>query len=167
MFQVNGSSTVIDLTAFPMPAVGKTVYSKMSYNTASVCGFMELYAYQEWAAFQYSILTGSNATISKFQRRLVLMPNNNCQFYGSGAQGCLGPYCYVWIRGDRSVASTCCNNISPPFIKRSFFMPGQRYSALSFTSSATLKTCHTPATVSGRMEIVHVPWAAPLIEREL
>ena len=94
---------MIDLTAIPMPASGKTPYSHMAYNTTTNCGFMELYAYQEWAALQYSILTGSNSSISKFPRRLVIMPNNNCKFYGSGSQGCMGPYCYVWIRGDRLV----------------------------------------------------------------
>ena len=99
--QQYGNNSLIDLTAFPMPATGFTVYSKMPYNTLTTCGFFELYAYQEWAAFQYSIMTGSNATIARFQRRIVLMPNNNCQFYGAGSQGCLGPYCYTWIRGDR------------------------------------------------------------------
>ena len=103
-----GSNAVVDLMTSPMPASGRTVYSNMTYNTTSNCGFMELYAYQEWAAFQYSILTGSNATISQFQRRLVLMPNNNCQFYGAGSQGCLGSYCYVWIRGDRLVYPSFC-----------------------------------------------------------
>ena len=97
---------MIDLTAIPMPASGKTPYSRMAYNTTTTCGFMELYAYQEWAALQYSILTGSNSSISKFPRRLVIMPNNNCKFYGSGSQGCMGPYCYVWIRGDRWVHCT-------------------------------------------------------------
>ena len=86
-----------------MPATGKTVYTNLPYNTLTTCGFFELYAYQEWARFLYSKLVGSNTTISKYQRRIVLMPNNNCQFYGSGSQGCLGSYCSTWIRGDRLV----------------------------------------------------------------
>ena len=123
--QENGSNAVVDLTAFPMPASGRTVYSNMTYNTTSNCGFMELYAYQEWAAFQYSILTGSNATISQFQRRLVLMPNNNCQFYGAGSQGCLGSYCYVWIRGDRLVHLSFCMIMIQILAKHVAFLPCQ------------------------------------------
>ncbi len=49
-------------------------------------------------------MVGSNATISKYQRRIVLMPAisiNTCNFYATANQGCLGAYCYVWARGDR------------------------------------------------------------------
>ena len=98
-----GNNSVINFMNVPMPPAGNTVYSRMLYNTTANCGYNELFAMQEWAAFQYSIMTRSNASISKFQRRIVIMPNNNCQFYGAGSQGCLGPFCYVWIRGDRSV----------------------------------------------------------------
>ena len=84
-----------------MPATGRSVYTNLPYNTITTFGLYELYAYQEWARFMYSRLVGDNATISKYQRRIVIMPNNNCQFYGSGNQGCLGPYCQTWIRGDR------------------------------------------------------------------
>ena len=35
------------------------------------------------------------------------MPDNNCGFYGAGSQGCLGPYCYTWIRGDRCAGEGC------------------------------------------------------------
>ena len=85
-----------------MPATGRTVYTNLPYNTLTTCGFYELYAYQEWARFLYSNLVGSNSTIDQmFQRRIVVMPSNNCQFYGTGSQGCLGTYCQTWIRGDR------------------------------------------------------------------
>ena len=101
LLQLYGFNDVFDFTATPMPATGKTIYTKLAYNTGTSCGFFELYAYQEWAKFLYSQLVGSNTTINQYQRRIVLMPNNNCQFYGSGSQGCLGSYCYTWIRGDR------------------------------------------------------------------
>lgn len=50
-------------------------------------------------------MTGSNATINKFTRRMVLVPSMLCAWYGTGNQGCNGPYCYVWIRSDRYAAA--------------------------------------------------------------
>lgn len=85
-----------------MPASGTTVYSRLAYNATKWCGSIEPYAMQEWAQYQYSLLVGSNATISQFKRRIVVMPNNNCNAYGFGSQGCQGSYCYQWIRGDRA-----------------------------------------------------------------
>lgn len=38
-----------------MPAAGRSIYSNLPYDTKSKCGFMELYALQEWAQFQYSV----------------------------------------------------------------------------------------------------------------
>ncbi|GAX78725.1 hypothetical protein CEUSTIGMA_g6163.t1 [Chlamydomonas eustigma] len=98
-----GNNTVIDFTApqYAMPASGRTVYSGLPYNTTLQCGAIEPYAMQEWAQFLYSKLTGSNLTISKYQRRIVVMSFNNCNAYGFGSQGCVGAYCYSWIRGDR------------------------------------------------------------------
>jgi hypothetical protein len=102
--QLNGyNNSVFDFTApqYAMPAAGTTVYSGLPYNTTLECGAIEPYAMQEWVEFLYSQMTGSNSTISKYQRRIVLMPFNNCNAYGFGSQGCVGAYCYAWIRGDR------------------------------------------------------------------
>eukprot|EP00798_Chlamydomonas_sp_ICE-L_P024727 gene24726-10363_t len=38
--------------------------------------------------------------LSKYTRRIVVMPPNRCFFYGAAHQGCFGEYCYVWIRQD-------------------------------------------------------------------
>ena len=42
-----------------------------------------------------------NTTINKYRRRIVVLPLLNCPWYGTGNQGCNGPYCYVWVRSDR------------------------------------------------------------------
>lgn len=96
-----GENRVVDLTRYVMPAVGKTEYSRLNYNTTLQCGFIEMYAFQEWAQRMYENIYG-NRSLDNIQRRIVLLPYNNCPWYGAGAQGCMGRYCYVWIRGDRS-----------------------------------------------------------------
>lgn len=48
-------------------------------------------------------MTGSNATINQFTRRIVVLPSALCGWYGVAFQGCSGRYCYVWVRGDRCV----------------------------------------------------------------
>lgn len=94
-----GENLVLDFTDRPMPATGTSAYSKLIYDTTKQCGFLEMYAFQEWAQKIYEETYGP---ISKFQRRIVLLPENNCPWYGTGSQGCQGEYCYVWVRGDRS-----------------------------------------------------------------
>lgn len=94
---------IIDLTSseYAMPLSGKSVYSNTFYNITRGCGSFEPYAMQEWAQFMFSKITSSNKTISNYQRRIVVMPSFFCDAYGFGSQGCIGLFCYIWIRGDK------------------------------------------------------------------
>jgi hypothetical protein len=95
-----GYNQIVDLLKYPMPAYGRTAYSNITYNTTLQCGFIEMYAYQEWAQKKYEDIHGKGS-LDKYRQRIVVMPFNNCPWYGTGSQGCLGKYCYIWVRGDR------------------------------------------------------------------
>lgn len=83
-----------------MPCAGKTPLSKMTYNVSNTCGFMELYAYQEFAAVAYSEFTGGKNLTSTPQ--VIVNTPLNCQFYGAGNQDCKNKrQCYIWLRADR------------------------------------------------------------------
>ena len=98
-YKLSASDHPVYPTAVRMPCVGLTAISKMSYNTKTTCGFFELYAIQEAFQKAYEDSTGNKLTA---KRRIALNVHGACQFYGSGSQDCSGPYCYVWIRYDRS-----------------------------------------------------------------
>eukprot|EP00798_Chlamydomonas_sp_ICE-L_P017397 gene17397-23697_t len=101
--QFGENNEVVDLTDIVMPATGVTPYTRWNYNMAR-CDGAELYGVQEWARQQFEARGGD---ISKYVRRVVLMPNpqpSTCPWYGLGNQGCYGSYCYNWIRGDRGNA---------------------------------------------------------------
>jgi hypothetical protein len=48
-----------------MPLSGIAAYSKFAYNFNVRCGFLEMYAVQEWGQLQYAARVGSNLTISR------------------------------------------------------------------------------------------------------
>mmetsp|Transcript_11015 Transcript_11015/g.23763 ORF Transcript_11015/g.23763 Transcript_11015/m.23763 type:complete len:852 (+) Transcript_11015:286-2841(+) len=93
---------VVDLSAYPMPVIGRTAISNLPYDTTNNCNFFEMYAYQEWAQQKYGEIYRDTSRINNFVRRIVVMPVNNCPWYGTGSQGCFGKYCYIWVRGDRA-----------------------------------------------------------------
>eukprot|EP00798_Chlamydomonas_sp_ICE-L_P014165 gene14165-20133_t len=93
----NETNEVVNLMNVVMPATGVSFKSKLAYDM-SKCQFFEMYAVQEWAEQQYTLMGGD---ITQFTRRIVITPNYRCGWYGLGSQGCFGKYCYVWVRGDR------------------------------------------------------------------
>ena len=86
-------------TPVSMPCAGTTAISKSPYNFETTCGYFELYAVQEASQKAYELNSGTTLTA---RRRIVINVPMTCQFYGSGSQDCNGPYCYTWIRSDRS-----------------------------------------------------------------
>eukprot|EP00798_Chlamydomonas_sp_ICE-L_P001878 gene1878-33295_t len=93
---MDSNNDVVDLRFFGIPQTGITPISKSKYEI-NTCDWPELLAYQEFAADQFTKMGGN---LSKFTRRIVVMPPNRCTFYGGANQGCFGKYCHVWIRSD-------------------------------------------------------------------
>eukprot|EP00798_Chlamydomonas_sp_ICE-L_P024743 gene24743-10380_t len=113
------NNEVVDLTDVVMPAIGRTAITNMVYDARKRCDFQELYAYQEWAQKQFQEwahlyayqewaqkqFQARGGDMSKYVRRILMLPMNNCPWLGLGSQGCYGTS--AWEYGDCSCSMGC------------------------------------------------------------
>eukprot|EP00798_Chlamydomonas_sp_ICE-L_P018688 gene18688-25208_t len=85
------NNAVVDLTDAPLPMSGLSVNSGLPFDHTR-CEAYEMYALQEAAEKLFKARGGD---ISKYKRRIVIVPNMKCSWWGLASQGCFGDYCYA------------------------------------------------------------------------